>query len=153
MFTKLNLPFFSFRTKQVDQKSYIFDTIRKKFVKLTPEEWVRQNLVRYLIEGLAYPASLIAIEAPLSINTLKMRSDVVVYKRNGQPLLAIECKAPEVKITQKVFDQIARYNMQLKVQYLLVSNGLTHFCCMINPEDHTYRFLPEIPSYNVLQKD
>ena len=121
---KLNLPTYSFNIKLIEQRKYIFDFIRKKFVLLTPEEWVRQNFLKYLVEEKKYPVSLIAVEKEFKLNKLSKRSDVIIYDKQGQPLLIVECKAASVKIDQKVFDQIARYNMTLKVDFLVITNGL-----------------------------
>ena len=145
---KLNLPTYSFNIKFIEQRKYIFDFIRKKYVILTPEEWVRQNFLKYLVEEKKYPASLIAVEKEFKLNNLSKRSDAVIYNKQGNPYLIIECKAPEVKIDQKVFDQIARYNMVLNVELLVVTNGLQHFCCKLDAEEDTYYFLKEIPDYS-----
>ena len=145
---KLNLPTYSFNIKFIEQRKYIFDFIRKKYVILTPEEWVRQNFLKYLVEEKKYPASLIAVEKEFKLNNLSKRSDAVIYNKQGNPYLIIECKAPEVKIGQKVFDQIARYNMVLNVELLVVTNGLQHFCCKLDAENDTYYFLKEIPDYS-----
>jgi len=145
---KLNLPTYSFNIKFIEQRKYIFDFIRKKYVILTPEEWVRQNFLKYLVEEKKYPASLIAVEKEFKLNNLSKRSDAVIYNKQGNPYLIIECKAPEVKIDQKVFDQIARYNMVLNVELLVVTNGLQHFCCKLDAENDTYYFLKEIPDYS-----
>ncbi|RKD85951.1 type I restriction enzyme HsdR N-terminal domain-containing protein [Mangrovibacterium diazotrophicum] len=147
MFTQLNLPSYSFRTKQVDSKVQIFDEIRKKFLVLTPEEWVRQNFIRYLVEVKAFPASLMAIETGLKLNGNQFRADLLVYGKNGNPLLIVEFKAPEVKITQKTFDQIARYNLTFKVPFLIISNGLEHYCCQVDFESKNYQFFRDIPVY------
>ena len=144
---KLNLPEYSFRTLTTEGKQYIFDSLRKKYVRLTPEEWVRQNFVQFLIVEKKYSVSLIAVEAGVKVNNNPQRADLVIFDRSGNPLLVAEFKAPEVKIDQKVFDQIVRYNMQLKVPFLIVSNGLQHFCCEINYEDNSYAFLPEVPEF------
>lgn len=128
----------------------IFDEIRKKFLVLTPEEWVRQHLVQFLISEKQFPRSLIKLEGGLKLNTLQKRTDIVVFSRSGESLLIVECKAPQVKITQEVFDQIARYNLVHKAEWLIVSNGLNHYCCKINFQDNSYSFLPEIPSFNQL---
>ena len=145
---KLNLPEYSFRLKSIEGKGFIFDSLRKKFVRLTPEEWVRQNFVQFLIAEKKYSVSLIAVEAGVKVNNNLQRADLVVFNRSGNPLLVAEFKAPEVKINQQAFDQVARYNMQLKVPFLIVSNGLQHFCCKINYNDHSYAFLPEIPEFS-----
>ena len=144
---RLNLPTYSFNIKFKEQRKYIFDLIRKKYVLLTPEEWVRQNFLKYLVEEKKYPASLIAVEKEFKLNKLSKRSDVVVYNRLGQSFLIVECKATTVKIDQKVFDQIARYNMKLNVEYLVVTNGLEHYCCKIDLENQNYYFLEDFPEF------
>lgn len=145
---KLNLPEYSFRIKATEGKSFIFDSLRKKFVRLTPEEWVRQNFIQFLIVEKKYPVSLIAVEAGVKVNNNPQRADMIVFDRSGIPVLVAEFKAPEVKISQQTFDQIVRYNMQLKVKFLIVSNGLDHFCCSINYADNSYAFIAEIPEFN-----
>lgn len=147
---QLNLPAYDFKTAKKEGRSVIFDSLRRRWVKLTPEEWVRQNFIRYLVEERQFPGSLIAIEHSLRLNRQDFRADAVVFSTAGKPLLLVECKAPEVKITQKVFDQVVRYNFEFRVDYLLVSNGLTHFCCKIDKENLTYAFLPEIPFFSAL---
>ncbi|MFP4620364.1 MAG: type I restriction enzyme HsdR N-terminal domain-containing protein [Bacteroidales bacterium] len=147
----LNLPDYSFKIKSKEQKNYIFDDIRKKFVLLTPEEWVRQNFVKYLIHQKNYSSQLIAIEMTLEYNRLSYRADVVAYNRNMQPALIVECKAPEIKIGQEHFDQIARYNLQLRVEYLIVTSGIYHYCCRIDFEAGNYTFLNHIPAFNEIQ--
>jgi len=147
---KLNLPTYSFNIKLIEQRKYIFDFIRKKYVILTPEEWVRQNFLKYLVDEKKYPASLIFVEKEFKLNNLSKRSDAVVYNRSGNPILIVECKAGSVKIDQKVFDQIARYNMKLNVDFLIVTNGLEHFCCKIDYENKKYLFLKEVPEYKNL---
>jgi hypothetical protein len=144
----LNLPTYSFNIKFQEQRKYIFDTLRKKYVLLTPEEWVRQNFLKYLIEEKKYPASLIFVEMEFKLNTLSKRCDAVVFNRNGEPALIVECKAASVKIDQIVFEQIARYNMQLQVNYLIVTNGLNHYCCKIDFEKQSYEFLKDIPVFD-----
>lgn len=148
---KLNLPSYDFRIRELDSKQQIFDFIRKKFVALTPEEWVRQNFTRYLTEEKQYPLSLIAIEKGLFVAKRAKRTDIVIYNRMGKPLVIVECKAPEVKITPDVFDQIVRYNITLKVNYLIVTNGLEHFCCQLSYTDNSYEFLKEVPDYHILK--
>jgi len=147
---KLNLPEYSFRIKTTEGKSFIFDSLRKKFVRLTPEEWVRQNFVQFLVTEKKFSSSLIAVEAGVKVNNNPQRADMVVFNRLGNPALVAEFKAPEVKISQQTFDQIVRYNMQLKVKFLIVSNGLEHYCCQINYADNTYAYLPEIPDFAVI---
>lgn len=147
---QLNLPAYEFRTTQKEGRTMIFDAYRRRWVKLNPEEWVRQHFVRYLVEEKHCPASLIAVEQSLKINRQVFRADAVVFSTDGQPRLLLECKAPEVKITQKVFEQIVRYNFEFQVDYLIVTNGLSHFCCKIDKSSQTYEFLKEIPDYDVL---
>ncbi len=136
-----------FKLKQEGERTHIFDSIRKKYVVLTPEEWVRQNFLQYLIQDKKYAASLIAVEAGLKYNQLQKRMDVLIYNTQGNPHLMVECKAPEVKITQAVFDQIARYNMVFKVKYLVVTNGLQHFCCLMDYTKNSFQYLEGIPEF------
>ena len=143
----LNLPRYSFRTTEKLGKKLIFDSFRSRWVTLTPEEWVRQNFARYLTEVKHFPASLVAIERSLRINQRDFRTDIVLFSKSGMPLVVVECKAPAVKITQHVFDQIARYNLDLRVSYLIVTNGLMHYCCKFDQEQLSYTFLTEIPDY------
>ncbi len=144
---KLNLPEYSFRYRINNEKQHVFDFIRKKYVMLTPEEWVRQNFLAWLVNNKHYPAGLIAVEKELKLNELKKRCDIVVYNNCHSPVLLIECKAPGVEITQKVFDQAARYNIVLKVNHLIVTNGMEHYCCFIDFEKETHFFMDEIPDY------
>ena len=143
----LNLPDAGLRIRSKNEKQEVFDCVRKKFVALTPEEWVRQHFIHYLIHHLSVPVSLIAVEASLHYYQLKKRSDIVVYGKDGKPSLIVECKAPEVAMTQAVFDQVAMYNMTLKVPYLAVTNGLVHFACFIDHSSGKIVFLKEIPVY------
>ncbi|MFK5879396.1 MAG: type I restriction enzyme HsdR N-terminal domain-containing protein [Flavobacteriaceae bacterium] len=145
---KLNLPSYQFKIKSSENKQLIFDTLRKKYVVLTPEEWVRQNFVQYLINEKNYPRSLIAIEKQLTINTLKKRFDILIFNTDGSSKIIVECKAPTIKITQDTFDQIARYNLKLNADYLVVTNGLTHFSCELDNQNEKYIFLKEIPEYS-----
>ncbi len=144
---KLNLPEFSFKIKNSEKHTLIFDELRKKNVVLTPEEWVRQNFVKYLVQVKKYPVSLIAIEKQLLINNLKKRTDILIFSSNGLPNIIVECKAPNIKITQDTFDQIARYNLKLKANILIVTNGLQHYYCLLDTEKQTYIFLEDIPEY------
>lgn len=148
---ELNLPEFNFRIRKKNGKEEIFDFLRKKFVSLTPEEWVRQNFIMFLIKEKGYPESLITVEKSLMLNNLLKRTDIVIYSNTGFPKLIVECKATSVKITQKTFDQIARYNMTLKVDYLIVTNGLTHYICQIDYKKQSYYFLKEVPFYNEIK--
>lgn len=146
--TPLNLPQYPLRIKQDDKGTYIFDDIRKKFLVLTPEEWVRQHLVHFLIHEKKYPKSLIQLEGGLKLNSRQKRSDILIFNSTGQKVLLVECKAPSVKISQDTFDQIARYNFVHRVQWLLVSNGIQHYCCEIDFERSSYRFVEELPKYS-----
>ncbi len=143
----LNLPSYQFKLKKEGEVIKIFDAIRKKYVVLTPEEWVRQNFLQYLIQEKKFPSSLISVEAGLKYNQLQKRADVLVYDKSGSPFLMVECKASSVKITQDTFDQIARYNLIFKVKYLVVTNGLNHFCCLMDYTDNSYQYLEVIPAY------
>ena len=144
---KLNFPTYSFRFKNSKNKVAIFDEIRKKFIILTPEEWVRQHVIRYLIEEKNFPKSYINVEKLIKVNDLSKRYDIVVYQPNGELFLLVECKAPEVKITQQTFDQIARYNLVLNAKYLMVTNGLNHYFCQMDFENEKYIFLQELPQF------
>ena len=144
----LNFPKFSFRFKNSENKISIFDEIRKKFVILQPEEWVRQHCVQFLMIEKNYPKSLINVEKELIVNDLKKRYDIVVFNPDGSMHLIVECKAPEIKINQDTFDQIARYNRALNAKYLMVTNGLNHYYCQIDFENERYDFLKDIPDYN-----
>ena len=144
---QLNFPAYNFRLKSNENKTLIFDKFRKKYLVLTPEEWVRQHIAMYLLEEKKYPISLIALEKQLTINGLKKRTDIVVFDTDGSPNIIVECKAPSVKITQATFDQIARYNLKLKAKLLVVTNGLQHYYCMLDTKKEQYVFLPEIPAY------
>lgn len=145
---KLNFPNYSFRFKNSENKVSIFDEIRKKFILLTPEEWVRQHVVQFLLQDKKYPKSYINVEKLIKINDLSKRYDVVVFQPNGEIFLLIECKAPEVPISQQTFDQIARYNLVLKAKYLMVTNGLNHYFCQMDFENEKYVFLKELPEYS-----
>ena len=147
---KLNLPEYQLKIKTSAGKKEIFDRIRKKYVVLTPEEWVRQNFIQYLIEKKNYPASLISVEAGLKLFKVKKRSDILVFQNTGKPVMIVECKSAKVKIDQSVFDQIARYNMALRVNYLVVTNGLSHYCCYLDYENNSYKFIENIPEYGSL---
>lgn len=143
----LNLPTYSFKIKTENERKHIFDEIRRKYICLTPEEWVRQNFIKYLIEVKNFPKSLISVEMLVKVNSLSQRSDIVLHDNQANPLVIVECKATSVKIAQTTFDQIARYNLKLKVPYLIVTNGLNHYCCKMNYKEGTYIFLEDIPDY------
>ncbi|QCX00019.1 type I restriction enzyme HsdR N-terminal domain-containing protein [Aggregatimonas sangjinii] len=144
----LNFSAYDFRLKNSENKVHIFDVIRKKFVVLQPEEWVRQHVVHHLIVDKKYPQSLINVEKQLTIGRIKKRYDVVVFKPDGSIALLVECKSPSIKINQQVFDQIARYNMQLNATYLMVTNGLDHYYCEMDYTEEKYRFLQAIPDFS-----
>ncbi len=141
---KLNFPSFEFRLKNRNNKSYIFDIIRKKFILLTPEEWVRQHVINYLINH-RVSKNHINVERKIIINKLTKRFDVVVFKRDGSVKLLVECKAPNIKIDQKVFDQISIYNKSLSAEFMMITNGLVHFFFKINNSTKTYNFIKEFP--------
>ncbi len=143
----LNFPGYRFRFKNSENKRLIFDVIRKKFVVFQPEEWVRQHVIKFLTIDKEYPFSHINVEKQLMINSLKKRYDIVVYNPDGSIQILVECKAPAIKITKTVFDQIASYNMDLKANYLMVTNGLDHFYCQMDYDRSAYNFLREIPSF------
>ena len=144
---QLNFPSYSFRFKNSENKVSIFDAIRKKFIILTPEEWVRQHVVQFLMTEKNYPQSLLNVEKVLQVNGLRKRYDIVVYNSDGTIHILIECKAPEVTISQNTFDQIALYNMTLQSNYLMVTNGLNHYFCQMDFENEKYQFLTELPNY------
>ena len=146
---QLNLPTYKFKIKSNENKYAIFDIVRKKYVSLTPEEWVRQHFIHYLIEEKRYPISLIAIEKKITINKLTKRTDILVFNSKGLPHIIVECKAPSINITQNAFDQIARYNLKLNANYLLVTNGLKHYYCKMDFSKEEYVFLDTIPDYNL----
>jgi hypothetical protein len=150
---KLNLPAYDFRYRNEGGKLQVLDVYRKRFVKLTPEEEVRQRFARYLVEEKGYPASLILTEHPLKVNKLTRRCDILVHKPAGHPILLVECKAPEVNISQATFDQVARYNLAFRVSYLIVTNGLKHYCCRIDFSTEKISFLGEIPAHTDLLAD
>jgi hypothetical protein len=147
---KLNLPQYPIKIKEEGGKQYIFDSIRKKYLVLTPEEWVRQNFIQFLIQEKGFPASLVEIEKGLKLNELQKRADAVISNNNGFPIVLIEFKATSVKITQETFEQVARYNSIFKVPYLIVSNGLEHFCAKIDFTQNSFEFLKEVPNYKEL---
>lgn len=148
---QLNYSHFEFRLRDLNNRKEIFDPVRHKFVTLTPEEWVRQHLIAYLTQVKGYPVSMIGVEKQLLLNKLTKRFDLVVFKRNATPLLLVECKAPGVEITEKAFDQAARYNMLLRAEYFLITNGLEHYTCRIDYKNKQYIFIEEIPHFDELK--
>ena len=151
MMVKLNLPEYEHKVKKRDDGSWaIWDRLRKRWVTLTPEEWVRQHFVEWLISQKQFPAALMGNEVSLTQNGISRRCDTVVADHTGQPLVIVEYKAPNITVTQKTFDQIVRYNMVLHARYLIVSNGLSHYCCRINYDTGSYEFLQDVPCYGEL---
>lgn len=144
---QLNFSSFSFRFKNSENKVLIFDEIRKKFIILTPEEWVRQHVVHHLLYELKYPKSHINVEKIIKINDLTKRYDIVVFQPDGSILILVECKSTQVAITQATFDQIARYNLALKATFLMVTNGLNHYFCKMDFENEKYVFLTDLPPF------
>lgn len=143
----LNLPPYPFKITDDNGKLTLFDELRRKQIIITPEEWVRQHFVQYLIGHKQYPKALIRLEGGVKMNGMARRSDILIYSHNGDKILMVECKAPSVAITQQVFDQIARYNMTHQVPLLAVTNGLQHYFCHINFEQKTYQFIEQLPDY------
>lgn len=139
-----------FKIREAEGRKEIFDPIRKKYVSLTQEEWVRQNFIRYLITEKKYPRSHIAVEKEIKVNKMSKRFDIAVFNHSGEPVMVIECKAPEIRITQDVFDQVARYNMFFKVSHLVVTNGSDTYCSHIDFESGQYHFIDGLPDYNFL---
>ncbi len=144
---KLNFPAYQFRFKSSENKVSIFDRIRKKFIILTPEEWVRQHTIHYLIEEKKYPESLINVEKLIKVNDTNKRYDIIIFNPDGTIYLIIECKSHSVRITQEVFDQIARYNLTLDAEYLMITNGMDHYYCQMDYIKKQYSFLNDIPDY------
>ena len=149
----MNLPPFEALIKEKEGQSVIFDTIRRKYVALTPEEWVRQHFINFLIAYKGFPNGLMAVEQKVTINRMSQRVDIVAYNRKGKPILVVECKAPDVKLTQATIGQAARYNLQLQAGYLIITNGKKHFCCRINLQNSEYEVLQRIPDYQELVEE
>ena len=147
---RLNLPTYSLTVKSEAGINYIFDPVRKKYVVLNPEEWVRQNFIQYLVQNRAFPTSLISVEQEFLFNRMKKRTDILVHKPSGQPVLMVECKSPSVKISSLVFEQIGLYNLTYRLPWLIVTNGLKHYCCKMNEEKGEYTFVDEIPLWTDL---
>ena len=147
---QLNLPGIEFKARTVANQQQIFDPVRRKYVALTPEEWVRQHFVHYLVEHLKVPMSHIAVEKSLRVNNLAKRADIVIFKGGLKPILVVECKAPAVEINEEVFYQVLRYNMALRVDYLVLTNGLRHIYCKVNYEDQKAIFIEDLPFYDQL---
>ncbi|MDH5474675.1 MAG: type I restriction enzyme HsdR N-terminal domain-containing protein [Cyclobacteriaceae bacterium] len=146
-FPKLNLPSYTFDISNKEDRLLIYDVFRKKQVVLTPEEWVRQNFLQFLIQEHQYPKSLIKVEGGLRYNSKQKRSDILVYTRNGTPFLLVECKSNTIKIGQQTFDQAAVYNQTIKAKYIVITNGLEHYCCQMDFDKNTYSFVEEVPKF------
>lgn len=144
---RLNLPSFKIKLSGTIQKPMIYDILRRKHVALTPEEWVRQHFIHYMIECKSYPASLMANEVCLKYGSKSLRADTVLYNRSLKPIMIMEYKAPDIAITRNVFDQISAYNLLLRVDYLIMSNGMQHYCCKMDYDRRSYTFLTDIPDY------
>lgn len=147
---QLNLPTYDLRLRRTGNRDMIFDVLRRKYVALTPEEWIRQHFVHFLIEHKGYPTALLANEIELRIGGKHLRADTLLYNKELRPHMLIEYKSPTIALTQKVFDQISAYNLLLHADYLIVSNGMQHICCRMDYEQNTYHFLEEIPDYSEL---
>ena len=147
---RLNLPPYPIKIQEKGEKRQIFDFLRRKWVALTPEEWVRQHFTHFLVEHKNYPQALLANEVELRIGEKRLRCDTLLYNKELRPRMIIEYKAPTIQIQQKTFDQISVYNLLLKVDYLVVSNGLRHYCCKMDYERQSYQFLEDIPDYESL---
>ena len=144
---KLSFPNYEFRLKKIDEKRFIFDEIRKKYIELTAEEWVRQNCIKFLINEKKYKSQLIAVEKKIILNNLTKRFDIIAYDNNGDPNLLVECKAPNIAIRQETFDQILSYNKVINSKYLMITNGIIHYYCKIDNIDNKINFLKDIPNY------
>lgn len=147
---RLNLPTYSFSVKVVEEKKFIFDKLRKKFVALTPEEWVRQHFLQYLVGEKGYPVGLISVERGLDLYKTKKRTDIVVFNKFGKPWVLVECKAPSVQVNTLWFDQAFAYNLSIKASYIMLTNGMSHFCMKVKPDFSGVDFLKEIPDFNQL---
>lgn len=144
----LDLPAYDFRTRTIRGKRMIYDPVRGKYVRLTPEEWVRQHFVQYLVQELGYPPALLAIEAAFTYQGMDRRADVIAHDRSGRPALLVECKAPNVPVSQDTFDQAAGYNRVIRARFLVVTNGYDHYCCEIDHEARSYRFMDQLPPFD-----
>jgi len=148
----LNLPTYSLKIKSENGLEYVYDQFRKKYVRLTPEEWVRQNFAVYLVNEKSYPASRMMIEKSLKVNKMSKRCDILVCDDEGRSVLMVECKSPEIKIGQSTFEQVSVYNIAFKVKYLIITNGLQHYCCTVDFTNQTVNFLKEIPQYSEIRR-
>jgi len=153
MKTSLNLPSYKVKIKNTGGQEQVFDRIRKKYVALTPEEWVRQHFVNFLIEHKGYPEGLMAVEQKVEVQGMPQRVDIIAYNRNGKSLLIVECKAPDIELTQGAFRQVARYNLSLKANYLIITNGKIHYCSWVDAESMEFRMLKEIPAFKEISME
>jgi competence CoiA-like predicted nuclease len=147
----LNLPTYSFTVKSDEGRSCIFDPIRGKYVLLTPEEWVRQHFLQFLIQDKGFPASLVAVEKEFSFNRMKKRTDILAHNNRGEPVMLVECKSPSVPVTEDAFRQIGLYNITYKVPWLVVTNGMKHYCCRFDKGEGKYLFIDHIPEWTTIQ--
>ncbi|MDR6563109.1 hypothetical protein J2Y60_001938 [Arcicella sp. BE140] len=143
----LNIPSYDYKLRKVDEKIYIYDILRRKYIMLTPEEWVRQHFVHFLINHYHYPKSLIKLESSLKYNTLLKRTDIQVFGRDGKLKMIIECKAPYIPLSQQVFSQVAEYNQVLKAEFLTITNGMVYHCCKTDWENMNLEFLKDLPLF------
>jgi len=147
----LNIPTYSLKIKSEKGLGYVYDQFRKKYVRLTPEEWVRQNFAHYLVNEKAYPASRLVIEKSLRVNKMIKRCDMVVYNDMGNPVMMVECKSPDIDIGQDTFEQVSIYNISFSLEYLIITNGIKHYCCRIDFDTSEVLFLKEIPEYSSIR--
>jgi hypothetical protein len=152
MMKPLNLPTYSLKIKSESDLEYVYDQFRRKYVRLTPEEWVRQNFAHYLVNEKSYPASRMILEKSLRFNKMSKRCDILVSNDSGEPIVMIECKAPDIKIGQNTFEQVSVYNIVFHVEYLIITNGLQHYCCIVDFEKRSVNFMNEIPDYEKIRK-
>jgi len=150
---ELNLPQYNFNITGNPGEEMIFDIIRRRFVRLTPEEWVRQNFIRYLVEEGGYPPGLMGVEVAFTMNRMKKRADILIHNREGRPVMIVECKSYDIPLDEKVFDQIVTYNLKLRVPYLVVTNGMINYACRIDPDGSSWEYLMMIPQYEELLND
>jgi hypothetical protein len=147
---ELSLPSYSFKITGEPGREMIFDSLRRKYVRLTPEEWVRQNFIQYLIHEGNYPPGLIGVEMAINVNRMKRRVDIMVHDRQGRPVMVVECKSPDITLDEKVSDQVVAYNRQLNVPYIIITNGIVHYACKIGIEPNENQYLMVIPQYDEL---
>jgi hypothetical protein len=152
MMKPLNLPTYSLKIKSESDLEYVYDQFRRKYVRLTPEEWVRQNFAHYLVNEKSYPVSRMILEKSLRFNKMSKRCDILVSNDSGEPIVMIECKAPDIKIGQNTFEQVSVYNIVFHVEYLIITNGLQHYCCIVDFEKRSVNFMNEIPDYEKIRK-